>query len=145
MSDKAQRVHAIGLDKDKNFILTKQYRYPIKTVVIDVAGGVPEQNESTQQAAEREFFEETGYKGQKIIHLGKCSIEQAKADYWLYEYLILDCSQKGKIHGGEKVEETEVFKLPVNKAWNYIKNNRIVSCHSISTITKALLYLQIKK
>jgi ADP-ribose pyrophosphatase len=137
-------VHAVGVDKStENLILTRQYRYPVKKIVIDVAGGAIDKGESNEDAAVRELFEETGYKGSDIIHLGKCTINPAKAGYWLHEYLVLNAEKVGDIHGGELSEETEVVLLPIKDAWKWIAENKIDSCHSISTITKALIYMKV--
>lgn len=137
-------VHGLGVDPQReNFIITKQYRYPLKKFVFDVPGGAIDEGETPEEGAIRELYEETGYKGKEIVHLGKTCVEPSKADYWLHEYLILDVKKVGEIHGGEPAEATEVIELPIKEAWQWIKESKIDSCHSISTITKALIYLDV--
>ncbi len=138
-------VHTVGLDiEKKNLILVQQYRYPIKQICIDVPGGAIGENENKKDAAIREFEEETGYSGSELIYLGNASVESARSDGIIHEFLLLDSKKTTEVHGGEPCEETEVFLLPVGEAWNYIRENKIISVHSISTLTKALLYLNIK-
>lgn len=138
-------VHCVGLDTSKkNFVLTKQYRHPIRSIQIDVAGGILEDGEEIEHAVYREFYEETGYKGQQLIKLGKTAVATAKADNWLHEFLWLDVEKNGEINNPDNAEDTEVYFLPVDSAWDFLKKGGLDSPHSFSTIVKALLYLNIK-
>jgi ADP-ribose pyrophosphatase len=138
-------VHCVGIDSAReNFVLTKQYRHPIKSIEIDVAGGVIEDGEEIEQAVYREFFEETGYKGKKLVKLGKTAVATAKADNWLHEFLWFDVERVGEINNPDSAEETEVFLLPIDKAWDLVKSSELASPHTFSTIVKALLYLEIQ-
>lgn len=136
-------VNTIGLTKDrKNLILTKQYRYPINLEVVQSSGGLIETGEQPQEAARREFREETGYEGQKIISLGKIYLDPARTASQLFEFLLLDCV---KVSQAEKAinEEIEEHLISIDSVWDIIKNFQISNPHTMSTLIKALLYLRI--
>lgn len=50
-------------DKQKEIVLTKQFRPPVENVVIELPAGLIDPNESVETTAVRELIEETGYHG----------------------------------------------------------------------------------
>src|SRR5690606_6890652 len=121
-----------------------EFRIPLRQVVIQVAGGVMDkEKESAEDCAIRELLEEAGYAGKEVINLGRTCVNPARANYFLNEFLILDCEKISEDYGGEPSEVTEPFLLPIEQAWEYVQSGKIISCHSTSTIVKALLYLKI--
>lgn len=64
--------------KDLYLILIKNFRYPINDYCIEFPGGMIDANETVEQAATRELWEETGYTITQII-----SVEEAiQVDPW---------------------------------------------------------------
>ncbi len=55
---------------NENFLMVKQWRHGEMALSIEFPGGVIEENESPEEGAERELFEETGAKAGKLTHLG---------------------------------------------------------------------------
>ena len=55
-------VNVIALTEDDQVILVRQYRHAVGEEILEIPGGVIEENESPEQAARRELLEETGYK-----------------------------------------------------------------------------------
>ncbi len=56
-------VGILALTKDKQVILTKQFRPGPNEILNELPGGYIDDNETPEQAAERELLEESGYKG----------------------------------------------------------------------------------
>ncbi|MBP9758301.1 NUDIX hydrolase [Candidatus Dojkabacteria bacterium] len=137
-------VNVIGITADKReLILTKQYRYPIRSEIVQSCGGLIENEESATEAALREFREETGYEGSEIISLGTSYIDPSKTPIKLHEFLILDCVKKYSVEFSND-EIIEAYSIKLDSAWELIKGNHINNNpHTISTIVKALLYLKI--
>jgi len=72
-------VVVLGLDKDK-IMMTKQYRVPVKKFSYEFVGGYIEDNEKPEDAAKREFLEETGYDCKKLEKIGELKAGVNKSD-----------------------------------------------------------------
>jgi ADP-ribose pyrophosphatase len=64
IKDEGKGVAVLAETTDKKFILAKHYRPGPDEVLTELPGGNVDPGESEDQAAEREFLEETGYKGE---------------------------------------------------------------------------------
>lgn len=62
-------VLVVAYDGQK-FILIRQYRYPLKRVMIEFPGGSIDDKETSLDAAKREFKEETGFTASNWVELG---------------------------------------------------------------------------
>lgn len=65
-------VIVLPLRSDGKWLVTKEWRYPMKRYVYSFPGGLVDDGESPLQTAQRELLEETGFKAEKVELLGTC-------------------------------------------------------------------------
>ena len=56
-------VNIIAVTRDGEFVMVRQYRHAMDTVMIELCAGMCEEGETPEQSARRELLEETGYAG----------------------------------------------------------------------------------
>lgn len=77
-------VEVIPILKKQNklhLILVKNFRYPINSYCLEFPGGMIDENETVEQAAKREVWEETGYTITEIVAVEKAvQVDPWKSD-----------------------------------------------------------------
>ena len=63
-------VFVVAVTRDREVLLVRQYRHPVRDWTFEVPAGAVEDGESARQAAERELAEEVGAVGGEWRHLG---------------------------------------------------------------------------
>lgn len=75
-------------------VLIEQFRQGTETVSLEIPGGIVDEGETPERAAERELLEETGYAAREIVFLGKSNPNPAIQDNWVYHYAAFGCEKK---------------------------------------------------
>ena len=91
-------VNVIAITSKSKVVLIEQYRHGAEEIVLEIPGGMIDENEKPETAAERELLEETGFVAQKLIFLGKSLPNPAIQNNLIYHFLAINC---------EKTEETK--------------------------------------
>ena len=60
---------------DGRFVLNISFRHATRSWEVEVPSGTREGNETPEETARRELFEETGFKAEKLIHLGNMTTD----------------------------------------------------------------------
>lgn len=121
-TEKKEPVAVLGLIDDK-VVFVKQYRPATKKEILEIPAGLIEDGEDKEEAAKREFEEETGYKVGKLEHI--CSYYSSpgisKTMYHLY-YATELRESKQELDENEFVEvvmksmdEIDIFSLEIEK------------------------------
>jgi 8-oxo-dGTP pyrophosphatase MutT (NUDIX family) len=90
-------VNIIALTKNAQVVLIEQFRQGTEEIILEIPGGMIDENEEPIIAAARELIEETGFAAREILPLGKSRPNPAIQNNWIYHFLALDC---------EKTEDT---------------------------------------
>lgn len=114
----------IALTKKKEVVLIEQFRHGVGEIILEIPGGIIDENEAPETAARRELMEETGFTANEFILLGKSRPNPAISDNWLYHYLALDCEKTHETTFDE--HESVVSKLvPLKEIQNLISSEKI--------------------
>lgn len=94
---KQPTVFIIPETKDNELILIKEYRYPVKKIILQLPAGIIEQNESALKAAKRELWEETGCVTKHWKRLGWFYVAVGHENTKIVVYYAQECKQQKKI------------------------------------------------
>src|SRR6056297_3626906 len=89
-------VNVIGLNKRKEVLLIRQFRFGTKKIELEIPGGIIEDGEKPLKAAKREFEEETGYKSEDWKQIGMVDANPAIMNNKCYTFLAKNISATGK-------------------------------------------------
>ncbi len=118
-------VNIIPITKDNEVVLIEQYRHGIDDITLEVPGGLVEQNEMPQVAAERECLEETGFRGSGSAQLlAEILPNPAFMTNKCWSFVWFDCEQADEQHLDGN-EDIRVLTVPMNEIKKLIENNKI--------------------
>ncbi|MDH6368055.1 MULTISPECIES: NUDIX hydrolase [unclassified Breznakia] len=133
-------VCVLALDPDENIIMVRQFRYPSKEELYELAGGKHNENETHEQTGMRELLEETGYVSSDVTYMGYLYPTVAYADEVIHMVLARNCVyHKQQLDPGEFVH---VEVIPLNQALEMISNNVIKDGKTIVAILKYMQFMK---
>lgn len=134
-------VTMLAVKDNGNVLLVRQFRYPIKSVSLELPAGKLEPNENPDLAAKRELEEETGYVSDNWIKLGYIYTSVGFCDEKLHLYLARDLKFKKENPDEDEIIECEEYSL--EEVMDMINNGIINDAKTICTILRAGKYLNI--
>lgn len=131
--DVVKRPDAVGLvalTKDKEVILVRQYRHPIKSNLLEVPAGLLEDYEDPATCAIRELKEETGYATKKVEKLGEFYTSAGFTDEKLHLYFT-DEVEEGEPERELDEEDIRVELIPLKDAIDMALNGQLKDAKTI--------------
>ncbi|MCD7889966.1 MAG: NUDIX hydrolase [Oscillospiraceae bacterium] len=128
-------VCVLPLTDDDEIIFVRQFRYPFKTVLLELPAGKREGNEEPINCGIRELKEEVGATAEKITYLGNLYPTVAYDTEIIYMYMAegLDFGEQNLDPG----EFIDVVKIPFEKAVEMVMNGEIPDSKTQLAILKA--------
>lgn len=122
--------------KDENTILmVKQYRYPIKQVMLELPAGRLEPNDNPDERIKKELEEETGHIAKTWKSLGYIYTTPGICDEKLYLYYATDLEfRKQKPDEGEIIE---FYEYKIDEVFDLIKKGEINDAKTICALSRA--------
>lgn len=117
-------------------LFVRQFRYPMKEVLLELPAGKLEYGEDPFEAAKRELEEETGYCANKWTDLGYVYTSPGYSDEKLYLYMAEDLEYTN-CHPDEG-EILEPVELSLDEALRMIKDGEIVDAKTLCAFTRAI-------
>lgn len=121
-------VNVVAVTTGGDIVLIKQYRHGIRSVTIEVPGGMIDPGESPLEAAKRELLEETGYEAQSWQLIGQVVPNPAIQDNRCYTYLA-GSAVKIKEPEFDNTEDIETYTAAANDVTSMVKEGKIT--HSL--------------
>ncbi len=129
-------VMIIALLDDGRLVMERQYRYPVKQVMIEFPAGKLDAGEDRLACAQRELLEETGYRAKEWAHAGVLhpviSYSTEFIDIWFARGLIL---------GERRLDEGEfldVFTASLDELLAWSREGKLTDAKTLT----GLLWLQ---
>lgn len=125
-----EHVAVIALTANNQVVIARQFRCGPQAVLDELAGGVVDEGETPEQAANRELLEETGYSSDRPLEY----IGSFYCDAWnatlVHGFLARDC----KLVGSQKLEtaeEVEVDLISTNQLVHNALNNKMTDANCV--------------
>ncbi len=94
--DTVSWVNVVPVTKEGNVVLIRQFRHGIRDVTMEIPGGMMDEGEKPEAAAERELREETGYIAERIRLLARVLPNPAVQNTYLYLDVAERCRNTGE-------------------------------------------------
>ena len=111
-------VNIIPITKNNEVVFVRQFRHGISSETLEIPGGMIDDHEAPDVAAERELFEETGYACDEIKELGNISPNPALFNNRVFTFIgkgsyLKDANIKNQdeINKVELIDLSDVSKL----------------------------------
>ena len=141
VESKSEFVGIVPLIDSATVVLVRQYRYLQDEVTWEITTGAMDENETPEQAAQRELQEEVGYQAETLelisIMRSNKSLMRDKGYIFLARGLT---PSKGE---PDPTEEFETALVPLAKALEMVNSHEITDCVSIIGLLIAGTQLQI--
>ncbi len=130
-------VCVLPLTENDEILFVKQFRYPFKSVLLEIPAGKREKGEEPLACGIRELHEEVGAEAAKITCLGKLYPTVAYDTEVIYMYLAEGLSFSSR-HLDED-EFVDVVKIPFERAVEMVMNDEIPDSKTQLAILKAAM------
>ena len=135
----------IAMTDDKKVILTKQYRPPIKKYCIEFPAGLVndrghKKKESMKVAAQRELFEEVGYKAKTMTQVLVGPVSPGSSADCMTLFMARGLS-KVSDGGGDHTEDIEVCEVPLKKIEGWLRTMERRGCLVDPKVYSGLYFL----
>ena len=125
-------VVVVPIDSDGNFVLVRQYRYPVGKTLLEAPAGMVEESESPDASAQRELQEEVGYRARSLRRLGRFWSTPGFCDELMHVYLAtgLEASRLEP----DPDENITVERASVSKIREMVQNGEIEDAKTIAAL-----------
>jgi ADP-ribose pyrophosphatase len=132
-------VNVVALDRDDHLVMIRQFRLGTERLTLETPGGMVDPGEHPRDAAERELYEECGYRAARLVELGFLEPNPAIFNNRVYMFLAEGC-----VHAGAQVlddgEDIEVVRIPLAEATRMLYEGGISHALVAAALHRYLAY-----
>lgn len=132
--------NVLALTKNNEVVLVKQYRHGVQESLLELPGGIIEDDEDPLDGARRELMEETGYLAKDIVEVGRIYPNPAIQHNTLFCYVATDVEPLGQQHFDE-TEEIEVHLVPLEELIEMTRRGEFRHALHVAVLFQALAHL----
>jgi ADP-ribose pyrophosphatase len=131
-------VNTVPVTPDGGVVLIRQYRHGIREDCLEIPGGVMDSSDlHPEEAAIRELFEETGYRGGKPISLGSVTSNPAILSNRTHSYCVPDVV----LTGAQELDEHEAIEVEIRPKSDILALIRSGEIHHALSVVALLRFL----
>ena len=101
----------LAVTKEKEIVLTREYRHGLGRVAFSLPGGTAREGESPDACARRELLEETGYEAGRVLELFSGNSLTAYLDGMLHLFFTRDCRPTDRRPDPDEIAAVERMTL----------------------------------
>lgn len=102
---------AVPITHDGKLVLVRQYRFAVKSRLLEFPAGTIEKGENPETTIKREIQEETGYSAKKWQNLGKFPLAPGYSDEFIYAFLAQELEKLPQPPPQDDDEDIEVVLM----------------------------------
>jgi ADP-ribose pyrophosphatase len=122
-------VAIVPVTADRMVILVKQFRYPLKEILIEIPAGKLDGDEPAIECARRELFEEAGAVDGTLSHLITIYTSPGFSDEKMEIFLATDFKEKS--NNPDSDEFLYIFRAPMDECIQMIRDGRITDAKTV--------------
>lgn len=140
LSELGDVVQVLAITKQNEVVLVQQYKHGLGQVLLELPGGMQQNNTSLIQSALNELEEETGIKarGENLVSLGKIAINPTKLKQITYGFILFD-AEFNSVQQLEDTEDIQIVLKPAPEVLQLALNGGIWVTDSVSFILRAAM------
>lgn len=135
-------VQVIPVTPEGKFVLVRQYRHAVATILRQFPAGAVDKGEDAAQAARRELREETGYTSDKIIHIATMTPYGTKMSGLEDVFIALDATFETTPEYDDQ-EETEVLVMTPREVAALLDSDELQGATTFAGIALAFRHLKL--
>ncbi len=114
---------------EDEFVLIRNYRYPIDEYVLEIPAGLVDEGETPEETVRRELEEETGYLLRDMQRL--CTYQPIASLNTQTAYLFMGHAEEGGRKQRDPLEDMEVTLLPIKEVYRMLDEGELSHPHTM--------------